>query len=122
MSGDAKTVAQQICCHQEIAADSAFSLGMLAEFQNGLQIGAWGYKQLLWEAGILGQVLYLEAEAIGVRGTGIGCYFDDVFHSLLGLIGTRYQSMYHFSIGTPPQDKHLQTFPPYAHLKRGKGR
>jgi len=28
-------------------------------------------SKLFWEAGLLGQVLYLEAEAAGVRGTGI---------------------------------------------------
>ncbi|MCK5716457.1 MAG: SagB/ThcOx family dehydrogenase [Thiomargarita sp.] len=120
VSGDAKTVAQQISCHQEIAADSAFSLGMLSEFHIGLQYGPWAYRQFFWEAGMIGQVLYLEAEALGLRGTGIGCYFDDVVHNLLGLISTRYQSIYHFSVGTPPQDKHLQTLPPYAHLKREK--
>jgi len=26
---------------------------------------------------MIGQVLYLEAEAQGVRATGIGCFFDD---------------------------------------------
>ena len=34
---------------------------------------------------MIGQVLYLEAEAVGLRGTGIGCFFDDGMHSLLGL-------------------------------------
>ncbi|MEN8218782.1 MAG: SagB/ThcOx family dehydrogenase [Pseudomonadota bacterium] len=119
--GNAQNVALQISCHQEIAADSAFSLGMLAEFEAGLKKGPWGYRQLFWEAGIVGQVLYLEAEALGVRGTGVGCYFDDAVHNMLGLTGTRYQSMYHFTIGTPLHDKRLQTLPPYAHLqKRGK--
>ena len=56
-------------CHQDIAADSAFSLGMIAEFEGRLrEEGAWWYPRLFWEAGLLGQVLYLEAEAAGVRG------------------------------------------------------
>ena len=116
VSGDAQTIAQQISCHQEIAADSAFSLGMLAEFEESLKNRPWGYRRLFWEAGIIGQVLYLEAEAVGVRGTGIGCYFDDAVHALLGLTGTCYQSMYHFTVGSPLIDKRLQTLPPYAHL------
>jgi hypothetical protein len=33
---------------------------------------------------MIGQVLYLEAEAHGLRGTGIGCFFDDAVHDLLG--------------------------------------
>jgi hypothetical protein len=36
------------------------------------------------ESGMIGQVLYLEAEAHGLRGTGIGCFFDDAVHDLLG--------------------------------------
>ena len=51
--------------------------------------GPWWYRRLFWEAGVLGQVLYLEAEAAGVRGTGIGCYFDDACHQLLGLTRRR---------------------------------
>jgi SagB-type dehydrogenase family enzyme len=116
LSGDAQAAAQQLSCHQDIAADSAFSLGMLAEFEDRLQNKPWHYRRLFWEAGIIGQILYLEAEALGVRGTGIGCYFDDAVHSLLGLNDTRYQSLYHFTIGTPLHDKRLQTLPPYAHL------
>jgi hypothetical protein len=41
----------------------------------------------------------LAAEAAGVRGTGIGCYFDDVLHRALGLTGHDWQSLYHFTIG-----------------------
>ena len=43
------------------------------------------YRCLFWEAGMIGHLLYLEAEAAGVRGTGIGCYFDDSVHDLLGI-------------------------------------
>ena len=39
--------------------------------------GAWMYPRLLWESGVLGQLLYLEAHAIGISGAGIGSYFDD---------------------------------------------
>ena len=117
LEGNAQKLSQQISCHQDIAGDSAFSLGMLAEFETGLKAGAWAYRRLFWEAGLIGQVLYLEAEAVGVRGTGIGCYFDDEVHRLLGLTDTRYQSLYHFTVGTPLQDERLQTLPPYAHLE-----
>jgi hypothetical protein len=61
-------------------------------------------------------VLYLEAEARGIRGTGIGCYFDDAVHELAGIVGTGYQSLYHFTVGLPVADPRLRTEPPYAHL------
>jgi hypothetical protein len=63
---------------QEIASHGCFSLGMIARFEPVLhEKGEWMYPRLFWETGILGQVLYLEAHAIGISATGIGCYFDD---------------------------------------------
>jgi hypothetical protein len=119
MRGDLRRNAQMVSCHQEVAADGAFSLGMIAEFSQSIpQKGAWWYRRLFWEAGVLGQVLYLEAEAAGVRSTGIGCYFDDAFHELLGLTGSEFQDLYHFTVGGPVEDQRLMTLPPYAHLRR----
>jgi hypothetical protein len=64
---------------------------------------------------VIGQTLYLEAEAAGVRGTGIGCYFDDAFHSILGVRDAQLQSLYHFTVGGPVEDPRIQTVPAYAH-------
>lgn len=111
--GDCRAAAGMMSCHQEIAADGAFSLGMIADF-GCLKQGAWWYRRLFWEAGVLGQVLYLEAEAAGVRGTGIGCYFDDVFHQRLGLHSEEFQDLYHFTLGGPVVDSRLTTLPPYT--------
>jgi SagB-type dehydrogenase family enzyme len=117
--GDAQRLAAQVSCHQGIAGDSAFSLGMLAEFEGRLrQGGAWWYPRLFWEAGLVGQVLYLEAEAAGVRGTGIGCFFDDPVHEIVGIKDLSVQSLYHFTIGGPVDDERLMTLPPYHHLAR----
>lgn len=118
LGGDARQAAKALSCHQDIAADSAFSLAMLAEYQQPLAGGAWHYRQLFWEAGMLGQVLYLEAEAAGLRGTGIGCSFDDEVHQLLGLEDEALQSLYHFTVGGALSDARLQTLPAYAHLGR----
>ncbi|MDP1946303.1 MAG: SagB/ThcOx family dehydrogenase [Nitrospirota bacterium] len=119
LEGDATKAAVQVSCHQEIAGDSAFSLGMIAEFEGRLREGgAWWYPRLFWEAGLLGQVLYLEAEAAGVRGTGIGCFFDDPVHEIVGMKGRSFQSLYHFTVGGPVEDGRLMTLPPYHHLNR----
>jgi nitroreductase len=115
---DARNAARALACHQDIAADSAFSLAMLAEYDSALQQGPWGYRRLFWEAGLVGQVLYLEAEAAGMRGTGIGCFFDDGVHDLLGLRGEALQDLYHFTVGGALSDPRLQSLPPYAHLRR----
>ena len=114
LEGDAKKTAVQLSCHQDIAGDSAFSLGMLAEFDGRLREGgAWQYPRLFWEAGLLGQILYLEAEAVGMRGTGIGCFFDDPVHEIIGVKGHSFQSLYHFTVGQPVEDKRLMTLPAY---------
>ena len=118
LKANSQKAAATLSCHQHIASDSAFSLGMLSEFDSALENGPWTYKHLYWEAGLLGQVLYLEAEAVGLQGTGIGCYFDDAFHEMLGIKDTQYQSVYHFTVGGALNDSRLRTLMPYEHLHR----
>ena len=126
-TGDMRQTAQAVSCGQEIASDGAFALGMLAEYEASLhRYGPWFYCRLHWEAGTIGQMLYLEAEAAGLRATGIGCFFDDSMHQVLGLPGyrtagqpsLRYQTVYHFTVGGPVEDSRLRTLPAYAHLGR----
>lgn len=110
---DCRAIAKTVSCHQAIASDSCFSLSMLCEFEPIVEPNAWRYRQLHWEAGLLGHVLYLEAEAAGLRGTGIGCYFDDSLHNLLGMKTTQFQALYHFTIGRPLTDDRITTLPAY---------
>lgn len=109
---DTRDAAKLICCHQDIAADSCYALGMLASFHD-VQHSPWLYRRLYWECGMIGQTLYLEAEAAGIRATGIGCFFDDEMHRLLGLEGHEWQSLYHFTAGSAVEDQRLTTQPPY---------
>jgi SagB-type dehydrogenase family enzyme len=100
--------AARVSCDQDIAGDGFFSLGMIARFEPALrEYGEWFYRRLFWECGLIGQVLYLEAEAAGARATGIGCFYDDPVHELLGLSGRDWQSLYHFSMGIPVEDGRL---------------
>lgn len=117
LTADTQKAARTLSCHQPIASHGAFSVGMLAEYEATLAERPWAYRQLFWEAGMLGQVLYLEAEAAGVRGTGIGCYFDDDVHGLLGIESQALQSMYHFTVGGAVADDRLQTLAGYGHLQ-----
>lgn len=112
--GDARVLATQVSCRQDIAGEGAFSLGMLAEYQAALvENGPSFYRRLFREAGLIGQVLYLEAEAAGVRSTGIGCFFDDPVHQVFGLQDLQFQSLYHFTVGGAVDDPRLTTLPPY---------
>jgi hypothetical protein len=115
--GDARALAAELCCRQDIAGDGAFALAMVAQFEPRLrQHGPWFYRRLFWETGLIGQVLYLEAEAAGVRATGIGCYFDDPTHEVMGFKDAGFQSLYHFTVGTPVEDLRLTTSAPYQAL------
>jgi SagB-type dehydrogenase family enzyme len=121
LAGDAVRAAKLISCHQDIAGDGVFSLGMLAEYEEALALeGPDFYPRLFWETGLIGQILYLEAEAAGVRGTGIGCFFDDVMHELLGIRDRSWQSLYHFTVGRPVEDIRLRTIAPYDHVRSGR--
>ena len=109
--------ATAVSCQQSIAGEGAFSLGMIAKFRSNLERLPFLYRHLFWEAGMIGQVLYLEAEAHGLRSTGIGCFYDDPVHELLALRDNQFQSLYHFTVGGPVEDQRLQSWPPYSHLK-----
>jgi SagB-type dehydrogenase family enzyme len=108
-------------CHQALGSDAILGLALLAEFN---PLGpASAYRERFHEAGLIGQALYLEAEALGLRGTGIGCYFDDAMHQLIGLSPAdaghaALQSVYHFTVGLPLDDARIATEAPYAHLRR----
>jgi SagB-type dehydrogenase family enzyme len=118
---DARSLSARLSCDQDIAADGFFSLGMLAEFDASLQMfGPAFYRHLFWETGMIGQVLYLEAEAAGERATGIGCFYDDPVHEVLGLRGHEFQSLYHFTVGRPVDDARLTTEPGYFWEEAGR--
>ena len=115
---DLRSPAAQLSCRQGIAGRGAFSLGMLANLGGTLEAeGAWAYRRLYWEAGMIGQTLYLEAESVGLQGTGIGCFFDDEVHRLLGLDEEGdWQDIYHFTVGKGVSDARLASEAAYAHL------
>jgi hypothetical protein len=113
--GDCRGLAVDVSCRQDIAGDGAFSLGMIADCGDSLaKYGAAFYRDLFWEAGVVGQVLYLEAEEAGIRATGIGCYFDDPVHEVFGLASRGWQSFYHFTVGGPVEDVRLTASPAYG--------
>ena len=117
---DVTWAASRVSCEQDIAGDGFFSLGMIARLASSVrERGEWFYRRLFWECGIIGQILYLAAEGAGARGTGIGCFYDDPVHALLGLSNNEWQSLYHFSMGMPVEDERLTTQPGYE-WERGR--
>lgn len=113
-SGDLRGVAKTASCRQDIASDGVFAVAMVAEVETALaEEGPAAWRRLHWEAGMLGQVLYLEAEAAGIQGTGIGCFFDEVTHQALGIRDESLRVVYHFAVGRGVEDRRLRTLPAY---------
>ena len=122
-SGAVEREATIFSCRQAIAGKGCFAVAMIAEFDRTLaEEGAFAYRRLHWEAGLIGQALYLWAGALGLTGTGIGCFFDDEVHALLGLSPqeTRFQTLYHFTVGGAVEDARLLTLPPYPDSRGGQ--
>ena len=117
--GDLTSTAATLSCRQDIAGTGAFSTGMIARFRHLVEENPYLYRRLHWEAGAVGQVLYIASEGYGFRGTGIGCFFDDSVHETLGLTDDTFQSVYHFTVGTPIEDRRMLSHPAYHHLKGG---
>ena len=112
--GDGRLAARESSCSQSIASDGCFAASMIAEFEGPLhEYGAWFYSRLHWECGMIAQALYLASEACGFQGCGIGCFFDDMVHSMLGLSGLKYQDLYHFTVGRALADPRLVDLPAY---------
>ena len=111
---ETKEASKAISCSQDIASDGAFSLGMLCNFSKQLHThGAHRYKELYWECGAIGQQLYLECTSLGLSGTGIGCFLDDMMHGMLGIKNNNFQVLYHFTIGRGNVDSRIMTKPAY---------
>ena len=111
-----RRVARSLHCHQDIASTACLALGMLAPLESLVEGQPAAYRDALRAAGVLGQRLYLEAEALGLRGTGIGCFFDDSVGETAAINTLGFQSLYHFTIGMPVDDARIETTPAYPAL------
>jgi len=61
--------------------------------------GDRGYRYVHFEAGAIGQRMYLASEALGLRATGIGAFFDEEVNRYLSVAPELGQVVYHFAIG-----------------------
>ena len=101
--GDAvRDASQKAACFQEIAKTSAFTMAMFSPMNFIMKVhGVHHYRNIHWEAGLIGHVLYLEGNHFfpfpvlfflfpflffpclfnffGSRGTGTGCNGDGMF-------------------------------------------
>jgi SagB-type dehydrogenase family enzyme len=107
--GDQRLVAAALSLGQDLAGNSCVTFSMIGDFEKATQMyGDRGYRYVHFEAGAIGQRMYLAAEALGLRATGIGAFFDDEVHRYLSLTPEQGQVVYHFAVGYPVPDPRLE--------------
>ena len=120
-AGDVRAATAAAACHQAIAGDAAFVVAFLADMGAVFEPPSpYMYPRLFWQAGALGQRLYLAATARGLGASGIGCFFDDAVHAFLSLEDQRFQALYLVAVGAALPDERLLAEDPFVAL-RGEG-
>jgi SagB-type dehydrogenase family enzyme len=108
-AGDQRLVAAALSLGQDLAGNACVAFSMIGDFENAAsRYGDRGYRYVHFEAGAIGQRMYLAAEALGLGATGIGAFFDEEVNRYLGLSSELGQVVYHFAIGYPVADPRLE--------------
>jgi SagB-type dehydrogenase family enzyme len=85
--GNVQRVAAFLSLEQALAGNSCFTVSMTADLGEAARVfGNRGYRYVYFEAGAIGQRLYVGAEALGWNATGIGAFYDDDVHRYLGFL------------------------------------
>ena len=93
-SGNVQRVAAFLSLEQALAGNSCFTVSMIADLDAAARLyGNRGYRYVYFEAGSIGQRLYLGAEALGWNATGIGAFYDDDVHRYLGFLDEGAESV-----------------------------
>jgi SagB-type dehydrogenase family enzyme len=85
--GNVERVAAYLSLEQALAGNSCFTISMIADLARAAhRFGNRGYRYVHFEAGAIGQRLYVGAEALNWNATGIGAFYDDDVHRYLGFL------------------------------------
>jgi SagB-type dehydrogenase family enzyme len=80
----------RVCLGQKKAGSAAVGVLMVAWLgENRARASTRGYRNLLVEAGAIGQRIYLAAESAGLSARNLAAFIDDDLNRLLGLDGER---------------------------------
>ena len=108
-AGDQRLTAAALSLQQDLAGNACIAISMVANLERMCaQHGPRGYRYAHFEAGAVGQRLYLAAESLGLRATGMGAFFDDEVHRYLNLTPAEGEVVYHFAIGYPVRDDRIE--------------
>ena len=80
-------LAAYLSLEQPLAGNACFAMSMVADLARAARVfGNRGYRYIHYEAGAIGQRLYLGAEALNWNGTGVGAFYDDEVPRYLGFL------------------------------------
>jgi SagB-type dehydrogenase family enzyme len=107
--GDQRVAAAGLSLGQDLAGNACVAFSMIGDFERATRTyGERGYRYVHFEAGAIGQRLYLAAEACGMGATGIGAFYDEEVHRYFNVRPEYGQAVYHFAIGYPVPDPRLE--------------
>jgi SagB-type dehydrogenase family enzyme len=107
--GDQRVAAAGLSLGQDLAGNACVALSMIGDLDRATRVhGERGYRYVHFEAGAIGQRLYVAAQALGLGATGIGAFYDEDVHRYLKLPPEKGQVVYHFAIGYPTLDPRLE--------------
>ncbi len=107
-SGDQRAIAVELSLDQSLAGNACVAFSMIGDLESAaLRHGDRGYRYVHFEAGAIGQRLYIAAEALGFQSTGMGAFFDDLVNNYLKLAPETGQVVYHFACGYAVDDNRL---------------
>lgn len=108
MNRDQRVAAAALSLGQDLAGNACVTFSMIGDLDRATDTyGERGYRYVHFEAGAIGQLLYLAAESLGLGATGIGAFYDDEVHRHLALTPKQGQVVYHFAIGYPVPDPRI---------------
>jgi SagB-type dehydrogenase family enzyme len=106
--GDQRLVAAALSLGQQLAGNACLTFSMIGDLDRATaKYGDRAYRYVHFEAGAIGQRLYLASEALGLGATGIGAFYDDEVNRYLNLTPEQGQVVYHFAIGYPVPDPRI---------------
>jgi SagB-type dehydrogenase family enzyme len=108
-SGDQRVAAAGLSLGQDLAGNACVAFSMLADLERATRrYGDRGYRYVFFEAGAIGQRLYLGAESRGLGATGIGAFYDERVQEYLGVEPAEGRVIYHFAVGYPVADPRVE--------------
>lgn len=106
-AGGQRVAAAGLSLGQDLAGNACVAFSLVANIDAlEREFGPRAYRYAHFEAGAMGQRLYIAAECCGLRATGIGAFYDDRVREYLGL--TDEDVLYHFAVGHAVRDERLE--------------